>query len=811
MAKRKKDRAEYTGDEKAKQGHAKKKLDAIALVFSKPFALLIVCLLSLITFIFFDFLINNRYYLFLDIGSDSVNVFLPQLMHLSDYLRQTGLPQWSFREGMGQNYFPFSFNDPFMVFMALVPKFSIPAFIVYAESFKILLAGYFFFRFLKALKLDAAPAVIGAVLYAFSGFLFVGGQWNQFSYEAVYFALLLWSLELFFRNKAWMLFTLTVMIIAAHQPFNLFFAALLTMGYTLVRHLLLEPQPIQKLFLALFRLGLLGFLGAGMAGVLLLSSLQQMLQSPRGAGDASYFHSLSSKPVFGFADELQYLSIAMRALGNDLIGNGNDFKGFQNYLEAPTGYIGLVSFILAPQVFVFLDSRRRRILAAILLIAVLPLIFPYFRNAIWLFSGDYFRAFSLFQSILLLLMALFAMQAIYKQGKLSRSVLAVSLVLLLLLLYFPWELKDRLIDSALCFYSACLLVCYAAISLMLSNKLQRDKALVLLLLLLLAEVGLSDRWAIMHRKTMSANEWKAREHYQDHTLEALSFLNKSDSGFYRIIKDYNSGPAMHGSLNDAKVQGFNGTSSYNPFPQKHYIEFLQKTGVIEQGNEAQARWAPGLFNRTLLQPVTTVKYLLSTRPEHYQAGMGYDSIATFDDVNVFKNRYFLPLGYTYDRYIPEHAWKQLPLMAKDKTMLTALVTSDDDTPLGMQEYLQADTSSFFSFQGFQTLTDSLKKDTLCIEEQSPNYFKGHIHLDKKKMLFLSIPYDAGWTASVDGKAHSLRIGNIGFMYLPLDSGMHQVELSYRSPLLNKGAFLSALCIAIFAILFVINRFVRPIL
>ena len=774
--------------------------------FSKPQALLLGCLTLLIGFVFFDFLSGDRYYLFLDIGSDSVNVFLPQLMHLSDYLRQTGLPKWSFREGMGQNYFPFSFNDPFMFLMALAPKFSIPRLIIYAEAIKMLLAGFFFFRFLKALKMEAAPAVIGGLLYAFSGFMFIGGQWNQFSYEGVYFALLLWSLELFLSKKTWIFFPLTVMFIAGHQPFNLFFAALITMGYAGLRQLLIEPQPVGKWLLSLLRLGVLGLLGAGMAGVLLLSSLQQMLQSPRGTGDASYFHILSSKPVFGFGDELQYLSILMRAFGNDLIGNGNDFKGWQNYLESPTGYIGLLSFILAPQVFVFLDVRRRRLLATCLGIALLPVVFPYFRNALWLFSGDYYRAFSLFQSLFLLIMALFAMHAIYKHGKLNKPLLAASVVLLLLLLYFPWELKDRLIDSSLCFYSAFLLVCYAALTLMLGNKYHRDKAVFLLLLLLLMEVGLSDRWAIMHRSTMKAVDWNAREKYQDHTLEALAFIDKSDTGFYRIIKDYNSGPAMHGSLNDGKVQGFNGTSSYNPFPQKYYIEFLQKTGVIETGNEAQARWAPGLFNRTLLQPLTTVKYLLSNRPERYQAGMGYDSITTIEDVKVFKNRYALPMGFTYDKYIAESHWQTLPLMAKDKAMLNALVVEDGQFPPGFTAYEQTDTTAAFSFQAFQSLTDALRKDSLKIVAHDANAIEGTISLTSKKLLFFSIPYDIGWKAKVDGREAPLILGNIGFMYLPLEAGSHRIILSYRPPLLTAGAWLSACCILLCGLILILKRY-----
>ena len=73
------------------------------------------------------------------------------------------------------------------------------------------------------------------------------------------------------------------------------------------------------------------------------------------------------------------------------------------------------------------------------------------------------------------------------------------------------------------------------------------------------------------------------------------------TGFFRVEKSYASSPAAGVSLNDAKVQGYYGTSSYYSFNPLDYIGFLGALGVIDPTDPAQTNWTPGLKNRFVLQ------------------------------------------------------------------------------------------------------------------------------------------------------------------------------------------------------------------
>jgi len=99
----------------------------------------------------------------------------------------------------------------------------------------------------------------------------------------------------------------------------------------------------------------------------------------------------------------------------------------------------------------------------------------------------------------------------------------------------------------------------------------------------------------------------------------------------------------------------------------------------------------------------------------------------------------------------------------------------------------------------------LREDVLEDVELGVNLVKGNIALDKKKVLVLSIPYAIGWKAKVDGKTQELLCANVQNMGLLLEPGRHTVELSYETPCIKLGAFISALALIILAALLLSGR------
>lgn len=70
---------------------------------------------------------------------------------------------------------------------------------------------------------------------------------------------------------------------------------------------------------------------------------------------------------------------------------------------------------------------------------------------------------------------------------------------------------------------------------------------------------------------------------------------------------------------------------------------------------------------------------------------------------------------------------------------------------------------------------------------------GTITLEKPKLLCLSIPYEKGWEAYVDGKKEKIIKTNYMYSGIALDAGRHEVELVYHTPGFRTGLIVSFVC------------------
>lgn len=65
-------------------------------------------------------------------------------------------------------------------------------------------------------------------------------------------------------------------------------------------------------------------------------------------------------------------------------------------------------------------------------------------------------------------------------------------------------------------------------------------------------------------------------------------------------------------------------------------------------------------------------------------------------------------------------------------------------------------------------------------------------------MFFSLPYSSGWSVTVDGQERELLRANGNFMAVQLEAGEHTVELSYETPYLTLGAYVSCAACAVLA-------------
>lgn len=744
-------------------------------------AVMFGAILLMVLIVFFDFITGARYYLFKDIGSDSLNGYYPYVVNTARYWVEEGFPRWSFAVGMGQSVFPGGFQDPYAFIINMFGPDGVAYGIIVSDVLKYLTTAMVFFLYLRVMNTGTVTSVVGSLLFTMSGFMVVAGSWYTFSLEVVYMAFLLFAFEMLYRRNNLVLFPIAIALIGMYVPFDVFLYGLFLIIYMLFRFFSDDEPRAGKFFILTAKMAALTVLGLMISAVFFAPNLQRLIDSPRVSGNTSYFATLMSKPIFSTAPHDHNVTAVMRAFGNDLIGNGSKFGGWYNYLEAPLFYIGLLPLLLFTQVFTMGDRRRKILYGAFLAIYLVPVVFPFFRNAFWAFTGDYYRGFSLFFSFVLLYGTLQVLTSLEKGGRVNLFVLAGTAVVLLALVHFPYQGISQIIRKDLLSVVTIFLVLYALLILLFNFTKNRTALKWILAGLVFLELAYFNGKTVRERDSVTSTEWRQKTGYNDYTVEAVDWIRKNDGGFYRINKDYSSGPAIHRSINDALVQGYYGTPCYSSFNQKYYIRFLEVTGVVAPGREDQTRWAPGVSTRPLLQIMASVKYNLSNKEQPFFQGSGYDPVHREGDVKILKNRYFLPLGYTYDRYIPIGEYKKLKGVQRDYTLLEAFIAEEPlDKKLSvLQPFTLNDTLAQITFGRIDSAAMARRADTLQTDLFSENHISGKISLDQPKMLFFSIPYDRGWQARVNGKPVEPELVNAGFMGFFLDKGDHTVELTYR--------------------------------
>jgi hypothetical protein len=175
--------------------------------------------------------------------------------------------------------------------------------------------------------------------------------------------------------------------------------------------------------------------------------------------------------------------------------------------------------------------------------------------------------------------------------------------------------------------------------------------------------------------------------------------------------------------------------------------------------------------------------------------------ARVGDLTVLENRAFLPLGFTYDRFVPRAAFEPLPPAVKDPLLLSAVVVDDPAAaaarglaPLAVDRAPPIDAA-----------LAARRAETLALTDHAAGRIAGSIEVAGPRLLFLSIPFDPGWHATVDGRATPLVEVDGGLTGLYLEAGRHTVALAYRVPWLGASAAVSVAACGVWGALFLRRR------
>jgi uncharacterized membrane protein YfhO len=746
--------------------------------------------------VYSDFVFGQKTLLYKDVGDDSLNVYYPNYVLHSDYLRKHGLFSWSFEEGMGRDIFP-SIRSLLITPVVWLPKQAIAQALIYQHFFYLLVAGLFFFRFLFEQKLALVACFLGATLLSFSAYMCMGSCWYSHAAELAAFAVLLYCANRAVRRGDWACLVLAVAAMSLVGVFHLYLTAVFLCLFVPVC-VFINRVPLNKFLWIILLLAVSAVLGVGLTSFITIPGFFGMVNSPRGIGPTSMVHVLSHFGVFHFASAEELATAISRLFSNDLAGTGMSFAGWRNYLEAPMSYCGLVCLLLLPQVFTGIESRERVAAALFLLFLVVPVVFPWFRFLFWGFQGIYYRTFSLFGVLGMITLGMYALSRYLQRRAFNLSLLLITALLLASLLFLPLNNFQSAISGPVRLEIVVLLAVYTV--LFSAGWLVRRQQLFgfLIVGLALFELIHFDRRTI-ERPTITKTELGQRIGYNDNTIEAVRDITAADSHFFRITKTFGSGLGSVESLNDALVFGYYSTSSYSSFNNLNYTHFLFALGTIrEEDMNIYTQWSHGLLGHPLLLAFACEKYVITNDPIGYQMALPYETFGRYGSYYVFRNNMFLPLGLVFKQYLPETDFLSMSPDDRAKALLYAVTLSEPDTSLPVKKI---DLSEIKSEIEARSLTDVILNDrstALHLHNWDETHLDGEVETDAPAILVFQMAFDPGWRAAVDGRPTKPFRVDCGLYGVSLENtGIHSVQLWYVPPFRSVGLCLSFVCLIIF--------------
>lgn len=650
--------------------------------------------------------------------------------------------------------------------------------------------------FISRFVRDARYAVIGGILYAFSGWATYNIFFNHFHEVYVFFPLLLYALELLVVDGRRGPFALAV---AANAIINYWFfigTVVFVLLYVLVRTVSHGWELSWRKFFAVAFESVIGVLISCAA---LLPSVLAVLGNPRTTTD-----NLLSGWSFWLYGHEQRIPAILNSIffPPDIPSRPNFFPDHGAKWASLSAWLPLIgpSFVIS----YLLSSAKswvKRMLWLCLIIALVPGL-----NALFILFNDSYYARWFYMPILL--MALASVLALERWQENPGSVdlmrglritAIISAVVIAAIGFTPskddageWTLGLSAYPERMWIYAAIVAAGLLLLWLLLRQRhprflLRFGAALCCMCLcysvtmITLGRMHSDDRsWmrstAVNHSPTLPSQEGQFERSDLYDTMDNLGM-------FWQLPNIQ----AFH-SIVPVSLMEF-----YPEINVKRDVSSKPQPSLYELRSLLSVRW---LFvdQRDEVDEVP-VKYF-----SYYDSQLGFD---------IYENENYLPMGLCYDRYVTRTQFYNLSQSDRVRLLHRGVLIEDDDVRNISQvidRVTDTEATNLFEEDYLQDVS-RLRESAAESFVRDNRGFTGEVNAENDCVLFYSVPYDKGWTASVNGVPTEVLRVNGAFCGVAINAGHSTVRFEYHTPGLREGVMISLAGLLLFAGMLLLCR--RP--
>lgn len=688
--------------------------------------------------------------------------------------------------GVMNAYSFYLYGSPFFWLSVLLPQSWLPYMMVPLLVLKFGVAGGGAYLYLRRYVKNANYAVLGACLYALSGFAVYNVFFNHFVDVVALFPYLLWALDEAIYEDRHGLFAFWVAVNLLNNYFffvgQVIFLCIYFVCKLSARDFRLTGRKFGHLLWE-------SVLGVAMGCLLLFPAVLSLLQNPRTIDLSSGWGFLTYSKV------QQYLAILLSwILPPDSPYLTSVWSEGVIKWTSMTAYLPLCSLAGAMAYWhSHKADSKKRIVAVCAVCALVPVL----NSAFYALNSSYYARWYYMPTLILAAMTVNALED--PDVDLDAPARGIGWIMLATLVFAVVPVRDDTTET----WSFGVLknpgqffvvLGFGLLGLMLyrvlCSKWRQDSRFAQRMTA--AMLVFACVFTMVHIGIGKFGQWYTDSDLVEQDTNALLLKNDLPEGDYRI-DTYKIHDNIGMWLDKSCLQYFGSTAAPS------ILSFYPALGV-----KRDVRSEPEIANYAL-RGLLSVEYLITTpeKRESFEdeADAGWTYLADVDGYALYHNDNYVPMGFTYDYYVTKVTYEASVKTLRSNLLMRALVLEDEDVEK-YGKYLTELPDAMLDDLHYDSYTQDCadRRAHSCSVFQMNNAgFHAEITLDKANLVFFSVPYDDGFTAYVNGEKADILQVDEGLMAVLCPAGASSIDFVYQAAGLSASRVVTAVAIPVWVV------------
>lgn len=672
-----------------------------------------------------------------------------------NYSLKEGSFLWTWYNELGSNMIgSFSFYNmfsPFNIICYLFPSSWFEYLIGPMFILKYAISGLTAYLFLKRYVKNKDYAILGSLLYSFSGFQLTNIMFYHFHDAVAFFPLLLYSLDnLVYDNKKGR-FAIIVALSAFTNWFFFIGECIFLLLYFIVKVITKEYKISLKKFI---EIAIESLIGVGMAFVVLLPSALFTIDNPRLDSGWTVYKALKHE-LFKYINLLKAFILPSEVMRSRSMVQLVNFSSTELYLP-------VVGSILA---FSYFWKNKKNWISILMFILGIFMFIPILNSSFILFQTSYYSRWFYMATLILVLMSI---KCLEEKNSIMPGILIGILFSLTLGvgLYLYGRYVDKIIENK---NILVLIVFFAIINLLILCIFKnRRKHILLLTISVFVYVTI---WGNLNLYYYKEDSFTTPESYYDY-LDAKDVI--------KIDNNVRTNSATSCYYNYGFILNINNIKNFNSNVSGSSFEFFKS---LDYDRNIITEIAP---KDKELNDFLGVKYFIDCNELEDLKQFGYIPSGKYGNLILYENPEYKEFGFALNDYINIKEFNTKNYDEKINILNNKVVLTDEQ--IRKYKYLFKGeityNSNKFSFKnnGFESIIDS----------------------NNEALAIYTIPYDKGFSAKINGKDAEIEKVDNGFMAIKINKGLNKIEFKYMTPGLIAGFIVSVVSLILYILYLIFN-------